>query len=99
MVPFDWNEHKSLFTDEQQCYMEEMALSFLDSRGLPRTPERVERYITSGDMIFRSTIRDDSWYLGADSPFFKNMSYGLNTDIFIFMDKIAVAIAERKKER
>ncbi|MCF4007186.1 hypothetical protein L1O03_08370 [Corynebacterium uropygiale] len=99
MQPYNWNVHKSLYKPEQQRYLEETSLAFIDSRGLPRTRENINKYITHDWTIFRSTVNDDAWFIGYDAPYFKNLAHGLNVDIFTFMDKVAVAIAERKKER
>ncbi|MCF4007195.1 hypothetical protein L1O03_08415 [Corynebacterium uropygiale] len=92
MVPFDWDEHKSLFTAGQQHYLEEIARETLQLFGKDMTPENINTAITKGDMIYRSTTNENAWYVGNHCPYFNNISHGLNTDIYTFMNMLIVAM-------
>lgn len=99
MEPYDWRIHKDLYTENQRRYVEEQACSNLDSIGKARSVDNVLRMINQNSALYRSLSYGDAWYIGVDSPYFRNLSHMLNTDIFTFMDRVVVAIAEHDGEK
>lgn len=97
VAEYKWDTYRGLLTSEQQAHREAYAqrlANFLNSPG--KRSSNVEDLLNRPPCIYQSQERADRWYIAGDSPYYRNLSYGLSVDSITFLDRVVAAIAAQK---